>query len=132
MTPRGVNLGLSLFTIYSGSIFTGAAVQPYAAVTVEAGCCLWQERDGYKSIIASYESEVTMSAAGGPSDPLQRHNLEEVVCGLRKHAADLEADLDKAASDVLHYKAHSVHVCCTLLISYPTFFQNRPRILLGP
>ena len=79
-------------------------------------CCLCQERDGYKSIIDSYESEITLSA-GGRSDARLRQNLDEVIIGLRKHSAALEADVEKAANEALEYKTRIVLVRWMLFLT---------------
>ena len=71
---------------------------------------MWQERDGYKSIIDSYESEVTMPLGGRP-DTQFRQNLEEVISTLRKHNASLEADVEKASSEAVEYKTRIILVC---------------------
>jgi len=94
--------------------YSPKVVNPSELSTVSA-CCCCQERDGYKGIIDSYESEVTMSVSGR-SDAKLRQNLEDVICALRKHNASLEADVEMASSEAVQYKTRIILVSRTFLI----------------
>lgn len=55
-----------------------------------------QERDGFKNILDSYESEVTVNVGKHTASRIQ--HLEEVVENYKKQVDYLEADLQKAYS----------------------------------
>ena len=55
---------------------------------------LWlQERDGFKNILESYESELTVNVSKHASSRIQ--HLEEMVDNYRKQIEHLETDLQK-------------------------------------
>jgi len=68
-----------------------------------------QERDGYRSIIDSYESEVTISS-GGQSDTQLRQNLEDVISSLRRHNSTLETDVERMSNEVIEHKTRIILV----------------------
>ena len=68
-----------------------------------------QEKEGYKSIIDSYESEVT---SVGRQDITIRHTLEEALEGVRRHANALETERDQLSEQLTQIKtrAHLVGI----------------------
>jgi mitotic spindle assembly checkpoint protein MAD1 len=66
-----------------------------------------KEKEGYKNIIDSYESELTMSV-GGKSDIKVRQSLEEALESQRQHCASLESELEKVNQQLAQYKTRAV------------------------
>ena len=58
---------------------------------------IFQERDGYKQILDSYEHDVTMTAKGSPGPNRARH-LEETLQGYRNQMAQLEAQMEQSTA----------------------------------
>ncbi|XP_053393249.1 mitotic spindle assembly checkpoint protein MAD1-like isoform X2 [Mercenaria mercenaria] len=68
-----------------------------------------KERDGYKRIIDSYESEVTVSMDSAGS--LSRvHHLEESVQGYKKQTEFLDAELNRVNEELTSAKQHARQV----------------------
>ena len=59
---------------------------------------LLQERDGYKRIIDSYESEVTLNVGAGSLNRVQ--HLEENMKAYRKQTELLESELNKVNDEL--------------------------------
>jgi len=64
---------------------------------------LLKERDGYKQIIDSYESEVTVNIGAHTTNRMQHQ--EEVIEGYRKQVDKLEADVIRLSNQD---RSHSI------------------------
>ena len=69
---------------------------------------LLQERDGFKSILDSYESEATVNVGVMVNQRVQR--LEESIMGYKRYIKQLETDLESHGESLAHARALSSHV----------------------
>lgn len=70
---------------------------------------LFQERDGYKQIIASYDNDLTiMSSESMARSRIQA--LEEMVKNLRSSLESNEAELDRVKEQLLHTNTQKVTI----------------------
>lgn len=67
-----------------------------------------QEREGYKRVIDSYESEVTVNIGAQAASRIQQ--LEEIVQAYRKQTEQLEAELNRVSTEVQHSRSNGVKV----------------------
>ncbi len=67
-----------------------------------------QEREGYKRILDSYESEVTVNMGTVQANRIQQ--LEELVENYRSQTEALEAELGKSVDEVTSTKSRCIQV----------------------
>lgn len=67
---------------------------------------LSKERDGYKRVIDSYESEVTVNIGAQTASRIQQ--LEEIVQAYRKQTEQLETELNRVSTEVQNSRSNGV------------------------